>query len=150
MSEITYGAAPYKSGDYDTILKIRDKIMREPIGLALSEQDIADDDVTVHLWLRVCGEIQATAKLVPEDETTVRLRMVAVLRESQGLGLGRLMVQFCESYAARHGYARIIFDARLSVEGFYHKLGYKTFGDVYEKVGTPHVFMSKDIDTIKT
>ena len=145
MNEITYGIAPYKSDDYDMILKMRDEVMRQPIGLTLSEQDVADDSTAEHVWLRVNGEIKATAKLVAEDENTIRLRMVAVSQQSQGMGLGRLIVEFCENYVAARGHSRIIFDARLNVEGFYSKLGYEVSGDVYEKVGIPHVFMSKDI-----
>jgi len=145
MDDITYGTAPYKSEDYCTILKMRDEIMRRPIGLTLSEKDVADDDISEHVWLRAGDEIKATVKLVPEGEGVVRLRMVAVSPESQGLGLGRLVILYCEEYAASRGYSRIVFDARLSVEGFYLKLGYKTTGGVYESVGIPHVFMTKDI-----
>ena len=145
MNDITYGIAPYKSADYYTILKMREEIMRQPIGLSLSDKDVADDEVTEHVWLRAGDEIKATVKLVPEGESIVRLRMVAVSPEFQGLGLGRLIVLYCENYIAAKGYSRIIFDARLTVEEFYLKLGYKTTGDVYESVGIPHVFMSKDL-----
>ena len=146
MSKITYGLAECGSSDYQTILKMREEIMRKPIGLALSEKDMQDDHESAHVWLRVGSEIQATVKLVRENEHALRLRMVAVSPKFQGLGLGQLIVRFCEGYAAARGYVSIVFDARQNVEGFYLKLGYKTTGDVYESVGIPHVFMSKQIN----
>ena len=147
MSYITYGLAQHGGEDYNKILKIREEIMRKPIGLTLSAQDVADDPVSAHVWLKVDGKITGTAKLVPLDEKTFKLRMMAVLPRAQGTGVGRLVLRFCEGYATGRGYTRIVLDARLTVEGFYRKLGYKTSGDVFEQVGIPHVHMSKNLFT---
>ena len=147
MSRVTFGTAECGSGDYRAILRIREEIMRKPIGLSLSAQDTADDAASAHVWLKVGGVITGTAKLVPLDDNTLKLRMMAVLPWARGTGIGRLVARFCEGYAAGRGYTRIVLDARLTVEGFYQKLGYEALGDIFEQVGIPHVFMSKDLTT---
>ena len=142
---VTYGIAEYKSEDYGIILKLREDVMRKPIGLTLTEKDIVMDAGNIHVWQRINGQIIGTAMLVPKANGVFQMRMVALRPQARGLGLGACLVRYCEGLAAGMGYTKIELDSRETAHGFYERLGYKTHGEVYLHVGIPHVFMDKKL-----
>ena len=83
--------------------------------------------------------------LVPENESIVRLRQMAVLNDLQGKGIGRALMLFAENLARDRGYNKISMHARKNATGFYEKVGYKVVGDEFVEVTIPHYNMEKEL-----
>jgi len=54
------------------------------------------------------GTILGSVFLMPEDESTARLRVLYVEPAARGLGLGKKLVDLCIAFARQAGYARIV------------------------------------------
>lgn len=67
---------------------------------------------------------------------------VAVLKEHRAKNVGALVVNLLKDKAIHHGASEVHVHAQKEVEGFYRKLGYKAYGDIYEEAGIEHISMS--------
>lgn len=76
----------------------------------------------------------------------IQIRGMAILEEYQGLGLGEKLIQSCENYLKSEKEVLIWFNARASAAPFYGKIGYRTFGSVFEIEGMgKHLIMFKKL-----
>jgi GNAT superfamily N-acetyltransferase len=141
MSELRFAITHYGSDAYRALCMLRDDVLRRPIGLRLSDEDIAADADYVHFsaW---AGEQAIGCVLLGRQG---KLRQMAVHPNWQGKGIGQRLLAMLEEYAQRHGMARIHMHARVEAAGFYERLGYVREGEVFDEVGVPHVVMVKDV-----
>ena len=79
------------------------------------------------------------------DQTSLRLRQMAVQNNLQGKGIGASMMNFAELVSRDKGYKKLIMHARETAVGFYEKLGYKVVGDKFTEVTIPHYVMEKKL-----
>lgn len=81
-----------------------------------------------------------------QKEKQFQLRGMAILAHHQNKGLGKILLQSCESYLLKNRAELIWFNARESAIGFYRSLGYNLEGALFDisDVG-PHVIMYKTI-----
>ena len=129
----------HRSPEYFAALKLRDALLRAPLGLQYSEEDIAAEADSLHIIAERFGEIIATLQLVPlDDGHTMKMRQVVVAENLQGSGVGRALVAFSEKCAEENGRCQIVLHARENVLGFYKSLGYEIEGEGFEEVGLPH------------
>ena len=134
---------PYHSPEYFEMLALRRKILREPLGLGFSEQDLQQEKDDVFIGCYENERIVGCCILTRLSSQTLKLRQMAVDRHSQEKGIGANMAAFAERYAVAHGYAGIRLHARKTAEGFYKKCGYTGFGKEFIEVGIPHILMEK-------
>ncbi|MEN9510820.1 MAG: hypothetical protein RLZZ370_639 [Bacteroidota bacterium] len=129
-------------------LALRDRILRQPLGLSYEPEALRAEHEDLHLGLHSGNALYAVLllrKAHPEDETVLKMRQVAVDEAFQGQGYGRMLVAFATSLAREKGCTRIELHARAQAVPFYEKLGYVAEGDWFEEVGIPHLFMFKEI-----
>ncbi|MEM1296073.1 MAG: GNAT family N-acetyltransferase, partial [Verrucomicrobiota bacterium] len=132
-AEIQHKEVEHRSPDYEKALDLRDRVLRAPLSLDFTKEQLDAESDETHLVAKsVSGDILATACLVWTDETTAKLRQVAVEPDSRGLGLGEEIVRFAESRVALSGRSSVYCHARHTVIGFYEKLGYKIIGTSFE------------------
>lgn len=141
IQEIPYGSALYESSK-----ALRNEILRRPLGLVLSEKDVAGEDQQIHIGAvtedaRVVGSVT----LKPLSPTVIKLRQMAVAASEQGSGLGRKLVTFAEQLAYSKGYRLMETHARVVAQGFYEKLGYVAEGDVFIDIQVEHILMKKPL-----
>jgi GNAT superfamily N-acetyltransferase len=137
---------PFGSDQYEAMRRFREKILRVPIGLTLSEADLKGEDGQMHIAAVLeDGSIAGTALLKPLSSRTVKLRQMAISPSLQGKGLGRRMVLFVEARARKLGYETIELNARVYAQPFYEKLGYRAEGSRFIEVTLPTVRMVKRI-----
>lgn len=136
-------AVGYDSDFYRQCLKLRDRVLRQPLGLGLSDEDLLGEDSQYHYAIVLGQRVLACVILKPQDERVISLRQMAVEPEYQGQGLGQRLVRVAENHSRAAGYKQLQMDARREAEGFYKKLEYETEGDMYLKVGIEHVKMKK-------
>lgn len=131
--------------EYKQVLKLRDEILRRPLGLIFSQEELDKEKNNMHMAAYEDDQMLGCCMLVEEGPKTVRLRQMAVVNDVQGKGIGRALMQFAENLARDRGYKRITMHARKNAIGFYEKMGYKKFGDEFMEITIPHVVMEKEL-----
>ena len=139
---ITYGSAEYQS-----MVELRYKILREPLGLTFSEADLGKDKNGFLLvaFFPKSERIVGCCILTPISESTVQLRQMAVDNFLQKQGVGSILLLFAQEVAVQNNYRYLYLHAREEALGFYKKHGYTIEGDRFIEVGIPHVEMLKQI-----
>jgi predicted GNAT family N-acyltransferase len=128
---------------FASVFALRDKVLRQPLGLSLYAEDTsadAHDDIIVAL---VANEVIACLMLHYVDDQTVKLRQMAVAAAYQGKGIGRQLILAAEAAIQKGLHHHILLHARMTALGFYEKLGYQSFGLEFEEVTIPHIAMQK-------
>lgn len=139
FEEISFG-----SPDYDEELKLRYDILRKPLGLEFTEEQIAEEYDQKHFVIRKnSGEIVGCLVLKIIDQHTIKMRQVAVQEECQRLGVGKLLVQGAEQWSMQFKFNKLTLHARDIAVPFYLKLGYQKVGSEFVEVGIPHWEMEK-------
>jgi ribosomal protein S18 acetylase RimI-like enzyme len=132
---------PHGSDAYAATVRLRDTILRQPLGLMFSEAELAAEADSFHLGCWQGDRLLGCLVLRPETATRIRMRQVAVRSDSQGQGIGRELLRFCEAFAVARGYLEMSLHARESAVPFYHKLGYQREGDRFIEMSLPHFRM---------
>jgi predicted GNAT family N-acyltransferase len=135
----------HNSQEYWQAVELRRQVLRFPLGLDFTDQQLAEETDTVHFIGEVDGIVLATALATPIDKETIKIRQVAVSQSQQGKGYGRDVMLFAEDWAAKQGFNVAVLNARATVVDFYLKLSYELFDEPFEEVGIPHRKMRKPI-----
>ena len=133
---------------YDEAVRLRDAVLRRPLGLSIADDDLTQEFKQVHLGVWQQGRLVATASLVPNG-TSLKMRQVAVAEEARGQGVGKALTKACEAYAQRTGVARLYCHARLTAKPFYIQCGWQPVGEQFEEVGIPHVVCEASLSASK-
>ena len=131
------------SFEYRQMVKLRDDILRKPLGLGFSPEELEEEKDNMLIAAFEEEDILGCCMLVEEKADTVRLRQMAVLNDLQGKGIGRALMNFAENIARDRGYKIISMHARKNAVGFYEKMGYKIHGDEFTEITIPHYIMQK-------
>lgn len=137
----------YGTEEYKQMLKLREEILRQPLGLHLSQEELDKEKDNLMMAAFDDDKMLACCMLVEEEPQSVRLRQMAVLNDLQGQGIGKALLQFAENVARDRGYQKITMHARKNAAGFYEKLGYRVIGDEFIEITIPHYLMEKSLFT---
>ena len=135
----------YNSPEYHEMLALRYKILRAPLGLNFSEEDLQQEKDDIFIACRENGNIIGCCILTRLTDKAIKLRQMAVDNHLQGKNIGRNVLLFAEQYAAKHGYATMKLNARKTAVGFYAKYGFMVSGDEFLEIGIPHFLMIKSL-----
>lgn len=133
------------SVEYRQMVKLRDDILRKPLGLTLSPAELEQEKDNMLIGAFEDEDMLGCCMLVEENADTVRLRQMAVLNDLQGKGIGRALMNFAENLARDRGYKNLTMHARKNVAGFYEKMGYKIEGGEFIELTIPHYLMVKKL-----
>ena len=135
--------APYGSDLYRESLALREAILRAPLGLKLTGEDLADDAGRRHFCATFGGAVVGTVSLKRLDSEALQLRQMAVVENRRREWIGARLLARAEDWARFEGYRLIVLHARLGAEGFYAKHGYVAEGGPFDENTIPHVRMTK-------
>lgn len=135
----------YGSREYYQMVKLRDDILRKPLGLGFSQEELESERDNMLIAAFEDDDILGCCMLVEEKEDSLRLRQMAVLHDLQGKGIGRALMNFAENLARDRGYKKLCMHARKNAVGFYEKMGYKVLGDEFIEITIPHLVMEKKL-----
>lgn len=142
MLDIDFG-----SSRYDELVRLRYKILLEPLGLKFL--DLHRQKEANYLHIACIEQLDDTLvgglMLAPVDGDAIRLMQVAVDTRYQGEGIGKELVHCAEQRAKEAGFRKIVMHAMLSVVSFYEKMGYVQEGDIFEENGITFAKMVKMI-----
>jgi predicted GNAT family N-acyltransferase len=134
----------FATPEYDETVQLRTKILRKPLGMQFTEEQLAAEYSDYHLaaytddWV-----LRGCLILTPKDDKTLKMRQVAVDDTFQKTGVGRQLVAASENFARMNGFEKIELNARFTAVPFYQKLNYTIVGEQFEEVGMKHSKMVK-------
>lgn len=138
LREIEYG-----SDLYDCACRLREAVLRRPLGLPLSDDDLRGEERQLHFGLFLEDRLVACVTAVPLSTSEARIRQTAVAPSFQRQGLASEMMRQVEAQLAARGFTSLTMHARSSAVGFYQKLGFRVIGDEFIEVTIPHRVMVK-------
>ncbi|WP_338208717.1 GNAT family N-acetyltransferase [Lactiplantibacillus paraxiangfangensis] len=103
------------------------------------------DTVTSATWHYVLyddqGRAVATARMTPNDATTLHIQRVATLKSARGHGYAGALIKRMISDAKAQGYQQLELGAQVTAQQFYAKLGFKAVGPIFMEAGLKHQAM---------
>lgn len=136
----------FATPEYDAAVRLRYDVLRRPLGLEFSPEQLAEEYNQLHLAaFDSRGELIGYLNLTPAGDGQVKMRQVAVAEAWQGRGVGQSLVKASETLARQLGFKKMTLHARETAVPFYTKLAYETVGDRFEEVTIPHFCMEKNL-----
>lgn len=129
--------------DYDAAVILRRAVLRTPLGLDFSPQDLAREAGDTHFTAWHEGRLAGTVVMTPYAAGKVKLRQMAVSEAVRGEHVGARLLAAFEAHARAHGISEIVLAARTTAQGFYARYGYETDDEVFSEVTIPHIRMWK-------
>jgi len=144
MSELLkFEIVKFNSEAQKATIQLRDKILRKPLGMHFTAEQLADEINMFHLAGYTNHILICCMVLQDYDEGNLKMRQVAVDDQHQKKGYGQQMTNWMENWAKEKNYKRIFCHARDIAVPFYEKLHYKVYGEQFVEVGIPHFKMEK-------
>ena len=140
---INYRIITTHDPEYEQEKKLRNRILRLPLGLALSEQDVRGEENQLHLVVLDGRGTLIGCVLVAFFEKTARIRQMAIEEPYQGRGIGTELMKRLEQALRERNVFKATLHARMTARGFYEKLGYSAVSGTFTEVTIPHVAMEK-------
>ena len=135
----------FGSKEYKLMVDIRLDILRKPLGLTFTEEELAKekDDILVAAFDE--EEILGCCILTKLDDQNMKLRQMAVQKSLQGKGIGESILNFAENITRDKGFKYLRMHARDAAVGFYEKFGYVIEGAEFTEVNIKHYLMIKKL-----
>ena len=140
LKQIDYG-----SPEYDMMLRLRNDLLRKPLGLSFTPEEIEKERDDVLIGAFEDERMLGCCLLTQVDPKTLRLRQMAVYDNLQGKGIGRALMVFAENISRDMGFETLMMHSRITATGFYEKLGYVVQDGQFIEVTIPHVIMVKKL-----
>ncbi len=103
------------------------------------------DATAIHLLATVAGQPVGAARIVVKGDTG-KIGRVCVLREQRGTGLGAALIrEALEILRDTPGVSRAALGAQIDALGFYEKLEFTAYGDVFDDAGIEHRMMERRV-----
>lgn len=145
-TEIEVRRIDYGSEDYQRSLRLRDEVLRRPLGRSIADDDLSGDVEALHVGAFAAERLVGILLLKPKSEGVLQMKQVAVDESLRGMSVGRKLVKYAEQLAAKQECAEIMLHAREVAVVFYEKLGYAREGERFEEMGIPHYVMRKQVN----
>jgi predicted GNAT family N-acyltransferase len=140
---IAISLAAYDSVLWHAAVHLRRGILRTPLGLDFSGEELARESADTHFVAISSGKLIGTVVLTPLEADTVKLRQMAVAQDLRGHGVGEALLRAFEAYARAIGTHTITLAARETARRFYERNGYTAEGEGFIEVTIPHIKMVK-------
>lgn len=137
----------YDSPEYKEMVRLRYRILREPLGLDFTEKDLERDknDILIVAYYPNSEQMIGCCILSPLNDHTVQLRQMAVDNHGQRKGNGSEILLYAEKIALERNFGYVYMHARQVAIDFYKKHGYAIESDIFTEVGIPHFEMLKQL-----
>jgi predicted GNAT family N-acyltransferase len=145
MKSIQIGLIEYDSEQYLESVILRQDVLRTPLGLKFTKENMVTDANEYHIAATDGVNIIGVLLLRPVTEHVVKMRQVAVRINLQGQGIGRQLVSFSEDLAKNMGFLEMELNARKVAIDFYLAQDYQIEGEEFLEIGIPHFKMIKKL-----
>jgi ribosomal protein S18 acetylase RimI-like enzyme len=139
LVEIEFGTPAY-----DESIWLRSTILRKPLGLAFTSEELSREYEQYHLgYYGKAGGLLACIVLKPLNSARIYMKQIAVREDSQKQGIGSALVCASEQFVQAKGYQEMTLHARQSAISFYERLNYVKVGEEFLELGIVHIEMRK-------
>lgn len=145
MPDLSFRIVHHGSADYLETVALRDDVLRRPLGLVFTPEQLGAEAADIHLAAYLDDALVACLILVPLANGEIKMRQVAVRHDLQSKGIGRSLVEESERIARERGFQHMILNARQTAVPFYERLGYTTIGPEFLEVTIPHRRMERSL-----
>lgn len=137
---------PETEEEWEDYYDLRYRVLREPLNQPRGSERNEGDETGIHFALYDDGKLKAIARLDEHSMDVAQTRFVAVEKEEQGKGYGKLIMYAVEQEATEKEYSKMILHARDYAVDFYLKLGYEVVEPSYKLFDVlQHFLMTKDL-----
>lgn len=143
MGNVELKTILHNSPEYRAEVALRSSILRQPLGLSFSADQLAEEADSHHIGCYIDGSLVGCLVLKPIDVEQIQMRQVAVDEKVKRRGIGRMMVKYSEDFARRLGFHKMALHARETAVPFYELLGYTKVGDRFTELTIPHWLMER-------
>lgn len=119
---------------------LRVEVFVEEQGVSMEEELDAQDGVATPVVLIEQNQVIACGRMLREEDTC-HLGRIAVKKSYRNQGYGKALCSYMIFLAKQKGFRRVMLHAQLSAVGFYEKLGFQSYGDVFLDAGIKHIAM---------
>ena len=133
------------SKEYQQMVDLRFEIMRKPLGLSFSPEELAKEKDDILIGAFDEDVMTGCCIITNMHKGCARLRQMAVQKNMQGKGIGESIMTFAENLCRDKGFKTLTMHARDTAIGFYEKFGYKVKGDQFIEINIPHHIMEKKL-----
>jgi len=142
---VTYRQISTRDPEYALEKKLRNRVLRLPLGLHLSELDTRDEEQQLHLVAmdgrgRVIGCV-----LIAFSGSVAKARQLAIDDDHQGRGIGTELMKLAEQAILARNIRTVTLHGRVTARRFFERLGYTAVSEVFTEVTIPHITMQKDL-----
>lgn len=142
---IIYRQISTQDPEYDQEKELRNRVLRMPLALLLSENDLRDEETQIHcVALNSEGHVVGCA-LVAFYGTIAKIRQIAIEASYRNRGIGTDLMKCAENAVRARNVYRVSLHARVSACGFFERLGYTVASEVFTEVTIPHITMEKEV-----
>lgn len=135
----------FDSDDRLLLVDLRRRVLRIPLGLDFSEDELLSEASQLHIAAFKERELIGCVMLLFTPEGDAKLRQMAVEPAYQRKGIGQALLAYAEGEARKQGAHQIILHARTSAADFYAKVQYQPIGQPFTEVTLPHIKMVKEL-----
>lgn len=133
---------------FEQVLNIRKKVFIEEQKVPEEIERDLYDDTSSHVIVYYNSNPVATGRLLVSNDEYL-IGRIAVLRDMRGKSLGDLVVKMLINKAFNMGAQRVYVHSQVEASGFYKKIGFKEYGQVYYEAGIEHINMYIEENMIK-
>jgi predicted GNAT family N-acyltransferase len=148
IDSLVFRWVTYEDPNYLSLVQLRREVLRYPLNLDYSEEDLKKDKDYSHIGAFVIKTNEAVGNILLGNvlDKNTRIRQVAVKSDVQKLGIGQALMHIAEVHAKIVQEAEFIsLHARENAVSFYKKLGYNIEGDSFKEIGLVHYKMVKKL-----
>ena len=128
-----------KTNNFSEIRNMRRTIFSK---FPLSDDELFDEDdyLLDQFLIKNDNESVGAFRLRPVGDSN-KIERMGILPKFHSKGFGRMALEEIKILSRNSNMSRLILDSIFDVRGFYAKSGFVQEGDIYSKVGIPHVKM---------
>jgi len=93
----------YQTEDYNQELKLRDQVLRKPLGLSLYDENLKAEKDDFHIGAYTNDHLIGVLILTKQNEKEIKMRQVAVSEQWRSIKVGTALVRYAEHYAINEG-----------------------------------------------
>lgn len=135
---IEYGSARYRE-----TVRLRERVLREPLGLRFTAEQLQAEYPYHHLIALLDDHVVGCLYLIAEPEGRIRLKQFVIAPEWQGQGAGKLLMEYTENFCRLLNCTEIYMHARQTAVPFYLEMGYEIYDEPFQEIGLSHRKMRK-------
>ena len=131
--------------DIEGLHALRMEVFVKEQGVSKSLEVDSLDALAYHTIAVVENDIVGTGRLLVLPDRNAVIGRMAVRADVRRIGIGKNLLEYLESAAAKMGVTTVIVHAQTYVTQFYLQNGYSTEGEPFEEAGIQHILMHKSL-----